>query len=245
MSRFFRSTLQRLTLVTPRESEDDGTREHDHTETFSRVSSDSGVVPHAGAVQSGSQAEPRASASGFRGELISHDLIELVQLVITTMPSGALQVWSPQGRGTIWLDQGMIVHALCGHDEGEAAFQRMLHFPCGHFSVRAGDRAPERTITSSTTQLLLESAVSLDEQQWNENENEISEEPTQPIIRTAAEYFEHGLSAVKDKLYEQALMDWERAHKLEPDNRVYQHNLRRLQQLLAINPESSQAGGNA
>lgn len=100
---------------------------------------------------------------GFRGELSAAGLVELVQVVAITMPSGALHVQSAEGAGALWFEAGAVVHAVCGDARGAAAFVRMLRWHAGSFRVDAQGRAAERSIDCSTTQLLLESARVLDE----------------------------------------------------------------------------------
>jgi CheY-like chemotaxis protein len=46
--------------------------------------------------------------------------------------------------------------------------------------------------------------------------------------QTAAESFQRGLDLAQSKQYAEALKEWEAALRLDPDNRVYQVNLRRL-----------------
>lgn len=169
---------------------------------------------------------------GFRGELASSDLIELVQLVLMTMQSGALHITAPEGRGTLWIEQGSIVHALSGAQRGADAFQHMLRWTGGGFSVDPGEKAPERSITFTTTQLLLESTRILDEESSRELPIPTAMERQQE--ERAAEHFERGLEAVHHKRYQDALVEWELAAASEPDNRVYQHNLRRLRAMMTL-----------
>jgi CheY-like chemotaxis protein len=86
--------------------------------------------------------------TGFRGEVASSDLIELVQLVMMTTATGALHLTAPEGRGSVWLEQGAIVHAAVGKERGVAAFQHMLRWRGGGFSVDAGAVAPEHSSCS-------------------------------------------------------------------------------------------------
>jgi hypothetical protein len=101
---------------------------------------------------------------GFRGELSATGFIELVQVIVITTPTGALRVQATEGAGTLWFEGGSIVHAAFENDRGAIAFQRMLKWRSGSFSIDVSARAPERSIDWSTTQLLLESARVLDEQ---------------------------------------------------------------------------------
>jgi CheY-like chemotaxis protein len=172
------------------------------------------------------------SPMGFRGELASHDLIELVQLVLMTTSSGALHVSAPEGRGTLWLEQGSIVHAESGEERGTAAFQHMLRWAGGGFSVDPSATPPARTITFNTTQLLLESTRILDEESSRALVFPSASERRRE--ERAAEHFERGLEAVHEKRYQDAFTEWELAMASEPDNRVYQHNLRRLRAMMTL-----------
>jgi hypothetical protein len=176
---------------------------------------------------------------GFRGELRSHDLIELVQLVAMTMPNGALHLSTPEGQGTMWFDEGMIVHALTQDEDGVAAFQRMLTWTGGDFGVEANGLAPARSITLTTTQLLLEGTRLLDEEGMQARHEKSG---ALPVFRSAAEHFERGLDAVRHKRYGDALPEWERAVSIDPGNRAYQHNLRRLCDLLSLQCEPKTKG---
>jgi DNA-binding response OmpR family regulator len=164
---------------------------------------------------------------GFRGELSTTGLMELVQLVVMTTPTGALRVDAPEGVGTVWFEEGAVVHAAFQRERGSRAFQRMLRWRSGRFSVDVGARAPERTINLSTTQFLLESARILDE--------DSADGIDLSGMTCAADHFENGLQAVRHKRYADALPEWERAAALEPGNRLYQHNLTRLRHLINAN----------
>jgi CheY-like chemotaxis protein len=183
---------------------------------------------------------------GFRGELLSRDLLELVQLVALAAPTGALHLTAPEGRGTMWLDAGMIVHARVDAEQGAEAFRRMMRWASGEFTLDLEAVAPARTISLTTTQLLLDSARLLDEAAVN-TQSACHRLPCESgpvlIVRSAAEHFERGLDAVQHKRYAVALAEWERASALEPDNRIYQHNLRRLRGLIDTDAVMRRASG--
>jgi hypothetical protein len=65
------------------------------------------------------------------------------------------------------------------------------------------------------------------------------EERRRPPVPEAARLFDRGLSLLADKLYSAALEEWERACALEPDNRMYQVNLKRLRERVFSGSESS------
>ena len=49
----------------------------------------------------------------------------------------------------------------------------------------------------------------------------------------AAEHFEAGLAYLQKKFYDEAMAEWEEAIRLEPENRIYQSNLKRLKEKLS------------
>jgi CheY-like chemotaxis protein len=162
-------------------------------------------------------------APGFHGQIETSGLMDLVQLVAMTTPTGALHVESSGGAGSVWFEDGSIVHAAFGRERGSAAFRDMLRLPSGNFHVEALVNAPERTIHTNITGFLLETACSLDDD---------CQSGVRAHGMTAAEYFERGLQCVRAKRYADALPEWEQATALDPENRIYQHNLLRLQRLL-------------
>jgi CheY-like chemotaxis protein len=222
--------------------------------------------------------------AGFRGELSTLGVMELVQLAAMVAPSGALQLCGPAGAGTIWFENGSVVHATLARERGNAAFQRMMGWHSGQFSIDAAARAPERSVTANTMALLLDAARLLDEgiqaraearQLAVEARAEVRELAAEALadardadasgvrreshvaIRSvrvpeaselraigagrAADHFESGLQAVWQKRYADALPQWERAAELEPENRLYQHNLVRLRNLINLDRESGLA----
>jgi CheY-like chemotaxis protein len=214
---------------------------------------------------------------GFRGELSTSGVLELVQLAAMVAPTGALRLSGPAGTGSVWFENGSVVHAAHGRERGNAAFQRMLGWSAGQFSIDVAARAPERSVTGSTMALLLDAARLLDEHaearareadaraRARERDEGAPPEAAEPVEdarrltrqshvairalrprdvpnesredRRAAEHFESGLQAVMRKDYAEALPQWERAAALEPDNRLYQHNLMRLRQLINVDRE--------
>lgn len=239
-------------------------------------------------------------APGFHGELSTAGAFELVQLAAMVAPSGALQLSGAEGTGTIWFENGSVVHAATARERGNAAFQRMLGWRSGQFRIDAAARAPERSVTANTMALLLDAARLLDEgieararprqaepearadareldvdARADARQSDGRVEARAPaagarapahergsdafgvtpdshvalrsvrepeasgrrVTGRAADHFESGLQAVWHKKYADALPQWERAAALEPENRLYQHNLVRLRNLINLDRE--------
>lgn len=103
------------------------------------------------------------SPEGFSGAISLPLLPDLIQIYTVSMATGALTISRGAEHGTIWFEGGEIVHAVCGEDAGEPAVYRMLQWHDGRFVLDSGTRAPERTITASWQNVLMEGCRLLDE----------------------------------------------------------------------------------
>lgn len=101
---------------------------------------------------------------GFSGAISLPLLPDLIQIYTVSMATGALTISRGAEHGTLWFDRGEIVHAICGNEKGEAAVYRMLHWSDGEFVLDNGARAPQRTITASWQNVLMEGCRRLDEE---------------------------------------------------------------------------------
>lgn len=102
-------------------------------------------------------------SEGFSGAISLPMLPDLIQVYTLTRTTGALSIRRGGSSGTMWFDNGAIVHALCGERRGETAVYEMLSWQSGEFSLDTQAQAPERTITASWQEVLLEGCRLLDE----------------------------------------------------------------------------------
>lgn len=101
---------------------------------------------------------------GFSGAISVQTLPDIVQLYALSSATGALRVVHRSEVGEIWFEGGAITHAATEHEAGESAFFRIMRWRGGEFSVRMGVSARERSITTSWTELVMESCRRNDEQ---------------------------------------------------------------------------------
>ena len=94
----------------------------------------------------------------LNGSLESVSLAGLLQLLSAERRSGCLDL----DAGRLWLDQGGIVHAVCGDAVGEDAVFGLVESAVGDFSFEDGGELPERTVTIPTEHLVLEAACRRD-----------------------------------------------------------------------------------
>ena len=103
------------------------------------------------------------AAAGFEGEVAGLGLSDLLQLNAQNHFSGCVRI-SNQGRlGLIFFRDGEIVHAEMGDRTGEEAFQDVVAWPSGRFSVEPNVVAARRTIQKRCEHLLLDAHRKLDE----------------------------------------------------------------------------------
>jgi Domain of unknown function (DUF4388) len=103
------------------------------------------------------------SSQGFSGAISLPLLPDLIQIYTVSMADGALTIRRGTQSGTIWFDQGAMVHAVCGELTGEEAVYRLLQWHDGQFSLDTGAKAPFRSITASWQKVLMEGCRRLDE----------------------------------------------------------------------------------
>lgn len=101
---------------------------------------------------------------GFSGDISLPMLPDLIQIYGLSRATGALRIDHAGGFGEIWLENGEVVHCASGSRAGEEAFYEILSWEGGHFSMRAGEPPPGRTIRMGFQELLMEGCRRIDEQ---------------------------------------------------------------------------------
>ena len=110
---------------------------------------------------------------GFAGTLKNIQLIDLIQMCCLANSSLAIRVKKNEQIGTIFIAEGEIVHADCGHEIGEEAFYQILSWQSGMFETLSFNSIPKETIRKNWQFLLMESARQVDEQTYVEDEEEL------------------------------------------------------------------------
>jgi pSer/pThr/pTyr-binding forkhead associated (FHA) protein len=85
-------------------------------------------------------------------------LAEILQAACTAHRTGQITFHSDGSFGYVFLQQGQVLHAVCGTTEGEEAIYQMLAWPPGPSSLSEDILPHHRTITATWEQLLLEGA---------------------------------------------------------------------------------------
>lgn len=110
---------------------------------------------------------PGAGAGGgdaLRGDLQRVPLFAVLQMLEMGRQSGCLAVETAIGEGFLWLDMGRIVHAENGKASGLTAALGIAQANAGRFDFAPGSPAPERSVSASVTEVILEATRLLDEE---------------------------------------------------------------------------------
>jgi len=101
--------------------------------------------------------------SGFRGVLRRVGLQEVLQLECLARNSSILDVSTPHAKGQVFIQDGEVIHAVCGSKAGETAFYFLFGLKGGDFSLHPFIPPGEKTIDKSWESLLMEAAQVCDE----------------------------------------------------------------------------------
>ena len=101
---------------------------------------------------------------GFSGALRQVGLTDIIQIECLRRSSCILEIHTSQAQGEIYIESGVIVHAVEGEASGGKALHRLLSANNGEFHLHPFRRPLERTIQGSWEWLLLESARVRDEE---------------------------------------------------------------------------------
>jgi hypothetical protein len=116
----------------------------------------------------------------FQGSLKDLPLPDIIQLVSVSGKTGVFTLKNGEESGSIYLQEGHIVHAQSGELEGEEAVYELAIWPQGDFVFSPGQEAPSASIQKSNTNLLMEAARRIDE--WQVLSKKISSTRLVPVF---------------------------------------------------------------
>jgi CheY-like chemotaxis protein len=105
-----------------------------------------------------------AHRDGFSGALRQVGLLDVVQMECVSNHSSLLEIRNPELRGQIYIEAGVITHAVVGNLAGKQAFYRLLSLKGGEFQVKTFTPPPQRTIQERWEVLLMDAARNNDEE---------------------------------------------------------------------------------
>ncbi len=101
-------------------------------------------------------------SSGFNTQS-QMGLAEVLQMCCLSHRSGQITFRSGESHGFVFIQQGNVLHAMCGPIEGAEAIFTMLTWPGGGFSLNEDILPHKKTVTLTWEQLLFEGARRADE----------------------------------------------------------------------------------
>ncbi len=104
------------------------------------------------------------SAKGIKGSLRDMSLADILQVMNMGKRTAAIHLSKGKERGTVFVADGNVTHARCGELKGEEAVFRLLSWNNGGFLVETGVAVDVRSITMSTSTILLEAFKRIDEE---------------------------------------------------------------------------------
>lgn len=113
---------------------------------------------------------------GFAGTLKNIQLNDLIQTFVLSGTGMAISVTKGSQQGTIFIEDGEIIHAVCENSTGEDAFYRILAWESGSFETLGSVSVPQRSIHKNSQYLIMEAARLVDEQAMEDGEPEAMED---------------------------------------------------------------------
>jgi len=83
-------------------------------------------------------------------------LTDIIQMNCLSRVTTALTFTKDSEKGVIYLNEGEIVHAECGEEQGTGAFYKIMSWQEGEFVSNIGIVSPLQTIHQSWEHLLVE-----------------------------------------------------------------------------------------
>ncbi len=93
---------------------------------------------------------------GFQGKVFGLQLTDIIQMNCLSRVTTALTFTKDSEKGVIYLNEGEIVHAECGEEQGTDAFYKIMSWQEGEFISNIGIVSPLQTIHQSWEHLLVE-----------------------------------------------------------------------------------------
>lgn len=107
--------------------------------------------------------EKSKKPSGFAGTLKNLQLIDIVQLCCLSVSTMAIKVTQEEVEGTIYIQEGEVVHAQQGDIVGVDAFYEIMCWASGVFETFDAGDVQDRTINENYQFLLMEATRRMDE----------------------------------------------------------------------------------
>ena len=100
---------------------------------------------------------------GMKGDLRDMAIADLIQHTCQDRKTAQLRIQHSGNQATLYFNDGNVVHAILGNQEGEEVIYQILKWEEGVFNLEAGVKPPSVSIKHGWASVLLEGARRLDE----------------------------------------------------------------------------------
>jgi DNA-binding NarL/FixJ family response regulator len=204
-------------------------------------------------------ADVMENRDGFYGSLGSLSAADIIQVLCLGQRTSAVRVTDGASFGIIHIDKGEVVHAIHDSEVGEKAVYRILRTKQGSFNTLPLPRDAPRTVHVPWQHLLIEGMRIDDELRAGLRKSSIPpprasavpspvngaatpaktwddvvarvRKPSPSRESDVMSLIDRGFEALKDRDYDLARQVWEQALGLDPENRLLELNLRKLERL--------------
>ncbi len=116
----------------------------------------------------------------LQGRLKEMSLANLVQVNCEEMRAARISLMNKGQKGEVYVSDGQVVHAVAGSQTGEEALYGLLLWEDGTFTLETDVHAPERTIRTDWSELLLEGMKRLAD--WQATDHKVAVSPTSDLL---------------------------------------------------------------
>ncbi len=117
----------------------------------------------------------------LQGRLKEMSLANLVQVNCEEMRAARISLAFKGQKGEVYFSDGQVVHAVAGSQTGEEALYTLLMWEDGAFTLETDVHAPDRTIRTPWSELLLEGMKRAAE--WQATERKPDPSPASDLLR--------------------------------------------------------------
>ena len=107
---------------------------------------------------------------GFTGKLDQFQLVDIIQMYCISRRTGRLKISKGVNKGVIFIQEGRIVHAVCGALTAEEAVYEIISWDFGEFEADEGVLTDKRSIQSGWEHIVMEGVRRRDESRHEEGE---------------------------------------------------------------------------
>ncbi len=125
----------------------------------------------------------REGVLALQGDLSELSVADVIQITCRNGKTAKLTLERGDDEALLYVEQGHLVHAVMGELKGDEVVFSLLSWDEGSFSSEPGVRSPEKSISRTYTEILLEGARRLDEGELHEWGDLYEESDSQRIRR--------------------------------------------------------------